>query len=77
MLGFQFHPEYSKENLRYFLETCPEADWIGDGDRARYDEFRAGLERIPETYPLFRRLMNNALAWFSERFRSAGTEKTL
>ena len=66
-IGFQFHPEYTKENIDTYLttydESCFTVGKYGNGKESLIQVTKT----MPETYELFQVLMNNSIAWFKER----------
>lgn len=62
-VGFQFHPEYTKENIKSYLETYEDKYWSG-GKYALGKEYLINqMNEIPETYSLFEQLMKNVVEW--------------
>jgi GMP synthase-like glutamine amidotransferase len=65
-IGFQFHPEYTKKNIETYLttydESCFTVGKYGYGKESLIKE----TNKIPETYGLFKVLMDNSLAWLEE-----------
>lgn len=67
-IGFQFHPEYTKEIIKNYFEECYDQYWIEGRYVAPKEGFLEELEQMPDTYLLFRQLMNNAIEFFSKEF---------
>ncbi|MFL0197864.1 type 1 glutamine amidotransferase [Clostridium sp. WILCCON 0269] len=63
-VGFQFHPEYTKENIKAYLETYEDEHWSGGKYALGKEYFINQMNEIPETYNLFEQLMKNSLEWF-------------
>lgn len=66
--GFQFHPEYTKEIIRFSYENYYEEYWKGGRFVVGKEGFLEDLQQRPETYHTFRRLMLNTIAFFQSRF---------
>ncbi|MDP4177206.1 MAG: type 1 glutamine amidotransferase [Bacillota bacterium] len=66
-IGFQFHPEYTKENIQTYLEDYDESYWTGGKYALGKEYFIKQMETIPETYDLFEKLMTNSIAWILKR----------
>lgn len=67
-VGFQFHPEYTKDIIMYYFYMCPE-EFRKEGRYAENTEsFLEEFYRMPDTYPLFRKLMNNTIEYFKNEF---------
>ncbi len=68
VVGYQFHPEYTKGIVKFFFETEYDNYWIGGKYVAQKEGFLEKLEKRPETYPLFKKLMSNALKYLNSKF---------
>ncbi len=68
VVGFQFHPEYTKAVISGYCQTYYEQEWKGGGYVAEKESFLEELESMPETYPLFKRLMENVLEHYKKEF---------
>jgi GMP synthase (glutamine-hydrolysing) len=68
VVGFQFHPEYTKEIIRNYASQMDSAKWKTINNRASTKIFLKWLESCPDTFPLFEQLMENSLAYF-DRFQ--------
>jgi GMP synthase (glutamine-hydrolysing) len=66
VVGFQFHPEYTKENIREYALNCYEDEWAGTENLSPKPDFLADLEQLPETYPLFQGLAENSWEWMQQ-----------
>ncbi|HEX3025767.1 MAG TPA: type 1 glutamine amidotransferase, partial [Clostridia bacterium] len=66
-VGFQFHPEYTKEKVRYFLEVIPDGWHIESGPCSR-EAVLQSLDSRPDTIGLFQILIENAIRLFNDRF---------
>ena len=58
LVGLQFHPEYTRQMVRYFAGK-PDQDWTPDKYVSGTDAVLAKTEQIPETYWLAETLLNN------------------
>jgi GMP synthase-like glutamine amidotransferase len=71
VIGYQFHPEYTKDIIAYGAELYPGQKWRSDcksTDAVDKDAFLQSLESADDTYPLFGLLFDNALSFFKESF---------
>ncbi|SPF56371.1 putative Glutamine amidotransferase class-I [Candidatus Desulfosporosinus infrequens] len=66
-IGFQFHPEYTKENIETYLITSDESCFAVGKYGTGKESFLQETKNMPKTYGLFKVLMNNSIAWFKER----------
>lgn len=65
-VGFQFHPEYTKDNLREYYTTCyPEIKQL-QRDIKSQEQLIADLEWLDDTMILFEKLMTNVMTWFQQ-----------
>ena len=62
-VGLQFHPEYTREMIRYYAREHSQ-DWVPDKYVGSPDEVLARTEEMPDTYWLMETLLNN----MEERF---------
>ena len=64
VIGYQFHPEYTKENIITYIEYSYEeiVDIYGLGFSK--EEFKNIVKQQKDTYLLFEKLMENALLYF-------------
>ena len=58
LVGLQFHPEYTRQMVRYFAGK-PDQDWTPAKYVSGTEAVLAKTERIPETYWLAETLLNN------------------
>jgi len=64
-IGFQFHPEYTIENIRTYLEIYDDEAWSDGRYALGKSNFIKEIELIPKTYDLFKQLIANSLKWLS------------
>lgn len=67
-VGFQFHPEYTKEIIRYYFEMCPEEFKKESRYAVKTVGFLEELDLMPDTYHLFKQLMKNSVELFKNKF---------
>jgi GMP synthase-like glutamine amidotransferase len=65
VVGLQFHPEYTREMVRYFAGK-PGQNWIPDKFVSSTDEVRAKTDEIQENYWLMELLLNNMERKFTD-----------
>ena len=63
--AFQFHPEYQVEFINESVKTI-EKPWSASRYVMTTEELLAMSESIPDTYPMFARIMDNVLLYFSK-----------
>lgn len=66
-VGFQFHPEYTKENIETYLVTYEEEHWSGGKYAVGKEYFKKQTVEIPETYDLFKKLVKNSILWLRSK----------
>ena len=64
LVGLQFHPEYTRDMVRYYASAHSQ-DWVPDDYVSAKDEVLARTEEIPDTYWLMETLLNNIQQEFS------------
>jgi GMP synthase-like glutamine amidotransferase len=64
-VGYQFHPEYSKDFLRYLVGSYPDF-WPQGPFVPDPKTLLAGVDELQDTYPLFKQLMDNVLNFWGE-----------
>ena len=64
-VGLQFHPEYTREMVRYYARKHSQ-EWIPDRYVGSGDEVLARTDEIPDTYWLMETLLNNMEEKFAE-----------
>lgn len=67
-VGMQFHPEYTKAMIAYYIQNCYEELIEGTKNMGSMDNLLAELQKKPDTYRLFKKLMDNSLEWFHQKF---------
>ncbi|OOP72785.1 type 1 glutamine amidotransferase [Clostridium beijerinckii] len=65
-VGFQFHPEYTKENIEVYLNECDDFIWSGGRFANGKENILREVKNISSSYELFRKLINNSINWFHE-----------
>lgn len=68
-IGFQFHPEYTRQIIKDYCKTDSEDHWKIKNGCAGRAEFLEKLEIMPDTYELFNQLMVNSRQWLAGKFR--------
>lgn len=68
-VGYQFHPEYTKEIIRYYARVYKDDLWQDIDDVGKRDNFMVDLEVRNETLTLFTQLMDRTGMWFEEKFK--------
>ncbi len=68
-VGFQFHPEYTKDIIGDYCKTSTTLNWMINEGMATRLEFLAVLNSMPDTYPLFEQLIDNSLTWLRNHFQ--------
>jgi len=58
LVGLQFHPEYTRDMVRYYASEHSQ-DWTSDDYASTKDEVLARTKEIPDTYWLMEMLLNN------------------
>ncbi len=58
LVGFQFHPEYTREMVSYYAREHSQ-DWLCDDFVNDKDEVLACTDQLPDTYWLMETLLNN------------------
>jgi len=66
-VGLQFHPEYTREMVRYYAREHSQ-DWVPDRYVSSGEAVLARTEEIPNTYWLMETLLNN----MEQEFRDSG-----
>lgn len=66
-VGFQFHSEYTKENIENYLNEYKDNIWSGGRFALGKDNIFKETERIDNTYRLFKILFTNSVKWLSEQ----------
>jgi len=65
LVGLQFHPEYTREMVRYYARH-PDQNWIADKFASSNDEVLARTDKIPDTYWLMENLLDNMEREFAD-----------
>ena len=68
VVGFQFHPEYTKEIIRDYASQLPNEKWMVFDKKVNTAAFLKALDKMPETFPLFEKLIENSLAYLRSKF---------
>lgn len=63
-VGFQFHPEYTKEIIRQYVAMLPDSKWSDENGTFCTSDFIKKLNDRPDTYALFKQLLENAVEYF-------------
>ena len=58
LIGFQFHPEYTREMVRYYARELSQ-DWISDEFVQNADAVLSRTDELTDTYWLMEALLNN------------------
>ncbi|MFL0197431.1 type 1 glutamine amidotransferase [Clostridium sp. WILCCON 0269] len=64
-VGFQFHPEYTLENIKILLKTFNDEACFGEEYMSKKVDLIKQTDVFPSTYGLFKKLMDNSLKWLS------------
>ncbi len=64
LVGLQFHPEYTRDMVRYYASEHSQ-DWVPDVYVSAKDQVLTRTEEIPDTYWLMETLLNNIQQEFS------------
>ena len=67
-VGFQFHPEYTKENIHRYLENDEDGAWRTESGVLPTGKFLQEVARRPDRYGLFAQLMENAMDYLNTAF---------
>lgn len=62
-IGFQFHPEYTKENIEMYLDECDDFTWSGGKFAFGKDNIAKETKKLSSTYDLFKRIFTNSICW--------------
>lgn len=74
-VGIQFHPEYTKEMIEYYIKNYYEELIEGTNDSRSTHDLLEELQGKPDNYRLFKQLMDNSLEWFKQKFEFTTDEK--
>lgn len=66
-IGFQFHPEYTKENIKDYIGKYDNDVWSGGKFALGKDNILEKTEEIESTYKLFEKIFENSIEWFKEQ----------
>jgi GMP synthase (glutamine-hydrolysing) len=64
-VGFQFHPEYSQEIVNNYYRTYWGTEFLKLKDSPPIDDFIKESNSLPDTYSLFRQLLNNTVKYLA------------
>ncbi len=64
-VGFQFHPEYTREIVKTYYQTYRGTEYLELPHSLPIDEFNKNTDALPDTYLLFRQLLNNAVRFLN------------
>lgn len=64
-VGYQFHPEYTREIVKKYYATYSGTEYLKLPDSLSADEFNKETDTVPDTYGLFKQLLNNAVSYLS------------
>jgi len=66
-IGFQFHPEYTKGNIKDYIDKYDDCVWSGGRFALGKDNILKETEKIGSTYELFEKIFINSVQWFEEQ----------
>ncbi|MFL0195177.1 type 1 glutamine amidotransferase [Clostridium sp. WILCCON 0269] len=63
-IGFQFHPEYTKENVKIYADEYEDDVWSGGRFASGKSNILKETEKIEGNYELFKKIFTNSIDWF-------------
>lgn len=63
-VGFQFHPEYTKENITTYIDEYDESEWSGGRFTFGKENTLKETEDIKSSYDLFEKIFTNTIDFF-------------